>query len=92
MDAAGSPLRGEGGVRYAYYTDAGEKVFREASDARVSSQSSFGVLEQPGCIALLVEQCFLTNEEDVRAFATESGCSAAAACYYRALRAFFDAL
>lgn len=93
MSAAGSLLRGEGGVRFAYYEtnteDESLKIFREASDTTVYDLPSFGIVERPNCPAVLAEQCFVTNAEDVQAFATAEGCYKAALCYYRAICEYF---
>lgn len=89
MGAAGSRLRGEGGVRYAYYDESGQKTFAEISDVTEYEEKSFGVVENPDCPAVLVEQCFITNAADLAAFGGEEGCARAAACYYRAICAYF---
>lgn len=91
MGGAGAKLRGEGGVRYAYYenTDEAAKIFREASDTSVYEEQSFGVVEKSGCPSVLVEQCFITSPEDMAAFGDEAGCYRAAVCYYRAICAYF---
>lgn len=89
MGAAGARLRGEGGIRYAYYNEAGEKRFAEASDLTVSEERSFGLVEDAECPALLAEQCFITNAADLAAFGGEEGCLRAAQCYYRAICAYF---
>lgn len=89
MAAAGSPLRGEGGVRYVYYENGSDKVFREASDVTVYEEKSFAVVEQPNCPAVLVEQCFVTSAASYEAFGNEAGCQIAAQRYYNAICAFF---
>lgn len=89
MQAAGASLRGQGGVRYAYYTAEGQRLIRERGDTNEAGLESFAVVELPGCPAVLAEQCFITNQADYAAFASPEGCRAAAACYYRAIRQFF---
>lgn len=89
MSAAGAGLRGQGGVRYAYYTPEGQRLIRERGDQNEQNLESFAVVELPGCPAVLAEQCFITNEADYAAFAAPEGCRAAANCYYRAIRQFF---
>lgn len=86
MAGAGAPLRGDGGIRYASYDEAGVKQIGEEADA---AGTTFGVLEQAGCPAVLAEQCFVTNAEDVAAFAGEEGCRRAAEVYYRAICRYF---
>lgn len=93
VSAAGAQLRGEGGIRFAYYRlqPDGEylKEIVEASDTSFCADPSFGVLEKPGCPAVLAEQCFITNEGDVALFGSEEGCRLAAECYYRAICEYF---
>lgn len=89
MAAAGNPLRGEGGIRYVYYQQNSQKLFCEASDTTVRPESSFGIVEQPNCPAVLAEQCFITNQTNYDAFGSPEGCQTAAACYYRAICAYF---
>ncbi|MGD9559789.1 MAG: N-acetylmuramoyl-L-alanine amidase [Oscillospiraceae bacterium] len=94
MQSAGSGMRGENGVRYLYYIEqkdgSYEKMYREVSDTNVYTDKSFGILERASCPAVLAEQCYITNEGDVQAFGTESGCQKAAECYYRAICAYFE--
>lgn len=89
MSAAGATLRGQGGVRYAYYTPEGQRLIRERGDLNEQNLESFAVVELPGCPAVLAEQCFITNQGDFAAFAGPEGQRAAAGCYYRAIRQFF---
>lgn len=94
MSRAGHTLRGENGVRYTYYVDNGnggyEKEIAEASNTTKRTDQTFGVLEKARCPAVLAEQCFLTNEEDAAAWATQEGCARAARIYYEAICAYFD--
>lgn len=90
IETAGQTLRGEGGIRYLYYTSASEKTILEASQSEVSALPSFAMLEEPDCIAVLVEQCFITNALDVNSFAGSEGCANAAQAYYRAICDFFS--
>lgn len=93
MSAAGAQLRGENGIKYAYYFSDGsggyEKVIRESSDGAVYTEKSFGVLEGAGCPAVLAEQCFVTNAADAQAFGSDEGCRLAAQSYYRAICRYF---
>ncbi len=88
MAAAGARIRGTDGVRYAYYR-GGAKTMKESTDTTVYGAPTFGVLQQAACPAVLVEQCFLSSAEDLEAWGDEDGCAAAAACYYRAICAYF---
>ena len=88
MADAGALLRGEEGVRYAVYDSDGQKRILNSADGVAGS--TFGVLEQADCPAVLAEQCFLTSAEDVAAFAGEEGCTRAAEAYYRAICRYFS--
>ena len=88
MQAAGSTLRGQGGVRYIYYQQ-GQKVLAEANDLQIRDEETFTVLEQADCPAVLAEQCFVTNAGDVDRFGDTDGCQLAARVYYQAICAYF---
>ena len=88
MQAAGSTLRGQGGVRYIYYQQ-GQKVLAEANDLQIRDEETFTVLEQADCPAVLAEQCFVTNAGDVDRFGDADGCQLAARVYYQAICAYF---
>ncbi|WP_294496780.1 N-acetylmuramoyl-L-alanine amidase [uncultured Gemmiger sp.] len=86
----GERLRGEGGVRYLYYEDNNEKHVYEVSDTSVHTDTSFTLLEECGCPAVLAEQCFITSPADVDAFGDEDGRQAAAQIYYEAICEWYD--
>ncbi len=88
MQRAGARIRGESGVRYAYYR-GGAKLMKEASDDRVYGLPTFGVLQQAACPAVLIEQCFISNAQDLDAWGDADGCAAAAYCYYLAICEYF---
>lgn len=88
MAAAGHRLRGDNGVRFVYYSGKSKKMV-SITDTKVRSQKSFGMVEKPACPAVLVEQCFLTNYNDVENWATDAGCRRAARVYYEAICAYF---
>ena len=92
MQEAGAKLRGTGiaGVRYGYYDENGNKVLRDSSDTQVYRYDTFGMLKNMNCPAVLAEQCFLTNAEDVERFGTEDGCKRAAAAYYCAICRYLE--
>lgn len=89
MGAAGARLRGEAGVRFAYYDSSGTKYFIEASDTTVQSDKSFGVVEGAGCPAVLAEQCFITSAADMELFGGDAGAQRVAECYHRAISSYF---
>lgn len=89
MAAAGAALRGDGGVRYAYYDEANQRIIRERGDTNPEGWPSFAMVNSTGCASVLAEQCFITNESDLAAFASPEGCQTAARCYYRAIRRYY---
>ena len=88
FSALGMTIRGENGIRYAYYDDNNEKYLVESSNSLVFTDPSFGMLEKTKAPAVLVEQCFVSSESDLALMGGESG-TAAAECYYRAICRFF---
>ena len=91
MEAAGARLRGIDGIRFGYYGADGKKILVESSDTSLYDYDTFGMLKNMDCAAVLVEQCFLTNESDVEKFATPQGCQRAAEAYYHAILQYLDA-
>lgn len=87
MAETGIGLRGEDGIRYAYYVD-GEKVFREPSDAPLD-EPSFAMVDYPKCPAVLAEQGFVTNPADMELLGSQEGCRLAARKYYLAICDYF---
>lgn len=92
METVGAKLRGSGteGVRFGYYDSSGEKVLVDSTDTEIYDMDTFGMLKNMDCPAVLVEQCFITNEQDVAEFGTEEGCKKAAAAYYRAICRYLE--
>ncbi len=91
MGDAGHRLRGENGVKYMYYINGSStKKSVDSSDTTVRDDQSFGMVEKPLCPAVLVEQCFLSNENDYYNWATDEGCERAAIIYYNAICAYFS--
>lgn len=88
MEAAGSTLRGQNGIRYIYYEN-GEKVLAEANDLRIREEETFTLLEESNCPAVLAEQCFVTSGPDVDRFGDEDGCELTARVYYQAICTYF---
>ena len=84
----GMTIRGENGIRYAYYDDNNEKYIMESSNTLVFDDPFFGMLEKTKAPAVLVEQCFVSSESDLAQISGESG-TTAAECYYRAICRFF---
>lgn len=89
MQSIGAKLRGRGGVRYIYYLENDQKQLVENTYTQVRPERSFTLLEDVDCPAVLAEQCFVTNTEDVKRFGSEEGCKAVARIYYEAICAYF---
>ena len=89
MQSVGAKLRGRGGVRYIYYLENDQKQLVENTYTQVRPERSFTLLEDVDCPAVLAEQCFVTNAEDVERFGSEDGCKAVARVYYEAICAYF---
>ena len=89
MQSIGARLRGRGGVRYIYYLENDQKQLVENTYTQVRPERSFTLLEDVDCPAVLAEQCFVTNTEDVKRFGREEGCKAVARSYYEAICAYF---
>lgn len=89
MQQAGATLRGRGGVRYIYYLENDQKQLVENTHTEVRTERSFTILEDVNCPAVLAEQCFVTSEEDVARFGSETGCRKTARVYYEAICTYF---
>ncbi len=94
MEAAGARLRGTDGVRFGYYVlgEDGEtsKLLVDSTDTQIYDYDTFGMLKNMTCPAVLVEQCFVTNQEDVEEFGTDEGCAKAAQAYYQAICKYLE--
>ena len=90
----GIRIRGTQGIRFAYYIPGADgmdhKKIVEAADTSLTGYPSFGIVEYPGCPAVLAEQCFVTNPEDIALLGDEKGCRLAAAKYYSAICSYFQ--
>ena len=89
MQSIGAKLRGRGGVRYIYYLENDQKQLVENTYTQVRPERSFTLLEDVDCPAVLAEQCFVTNDEDVEHFGSEQGCKTVARIYYEAICTYF---
>lgn len=89
MEAAGARLRGKRGVRYIYYLENDQKQLVETNHTETRAERSFTILEDANCPAVLAEQCFVTNAEDVEKFGSEEGCRLVARVYYEAICTYF---
>ena len=68
-------------MRFAYYYGKRKKIV-DSTVTDVRSEKSFGIVEQPHCPAVLMEQCFLSNSGDYEAWASPEGCKRAGRVYY----------
>lgn len=92
IEATGICIRGDNGIRYAYYMDDVNKYIVESTDNTVRSDGSFGIVDHADCPSVLVEQCFVTDMEDVNLLGDEDGCKLAAEAYYNAICDYYTAL
>lgn len=96
MGVAGARLRGANGVRFGYYANGEEgestKILVDATDTTVYDYDTFGILKNMDCPAVLLEQCFVTNEADVAKFGTAEGCKQAAQAYYQGICKYLEGL
>lgn len=91
MKNAGHNLRGgeeKSGIKYAYYNGSNKKIV-DSSDSKIRNWKTFGILENANCPAILSEQCFVTNYNDVENWTGEEGCKKAAQIYYESINEFF---
>lgn len=95
MESVGARLRGENGVRFGYYVPkedgSSQKMLLESSDETIYTYDTFGILKNVDCAAVLAEQCFVTNQQDVALFGTQEGCKTAAEAYYQAILRYLGA-
>lgn len=75
-------IRGENGIRYMYFSAAGDRQVADFSDQTVYGAETFGLLDRVDCPAVLIEQFFVTSSEDNRLFGSQKGCAKLAQCYY----------
>lgn len=88
MKAEGHKIRGETGIKFAYYSGKSKQMV-DSSNTKIRTQKSFGIVEKPLCPAVLVEQCFITSSKDVSAWGSNEGCEKAAQIYYKAICEYF---
>ncbi len=84
MQNAGHDLRGENGIKFAYY-NGDKKTIVDSSDNKVRSSKSFGIVDKVNCPSVLVEQCFISNYSDVENWTGEDGAKKSAEIYYKAI-------
>ncbi len=82
-------LRGETGIKFAYYNND-NKTIVDSSDDKVRSSKSFGIVDKVDCPSVLVEQCFISSWDDVNNWADEDGSKKAAEIYYKAICDYFS--
>lgn len=89
-------IQGENGIFYAYYHEIdGGGYWKELVDSawtdpeNPSASPSFGVIENAGCPAVLVEQWFISNPADMALMNNENGRDAMARGLYLAICEYF---
>ena len=88
--ALGLDLRGADGIRYIYFDANDNRYIRESTDATPIADPTFTIVQACGCPAVLVEEGFISNTQDVARIASDAGCEAAAQAYYDCILAYFD--
>lgn len=89
------PVRGSKGVFYCYYVPSGGGYRQEIIDAKEAERfghpgaATFGLLENAGCPAVLVEQWYLSSAEDMKLCHNEAFMDKMAVCLYRAICKYF---
>ncbi len=89
LGAEGATLRGENGVRYAYYDDNEALYYEEESSAVLVDDATYFVLQDVTYPAVLVEQCYISSTADMEIFGGEDGYAMAAQVYYQAICDYF---
>lgn len=78
---------------YLYYEmtdrDTERLKFTDISDKTDYKLKTWNILEGTGCPAVVVDQIYISNKEDVRQWANADGYKAAAERYLKALREYF---
>lgn len=96
MEGAGARLRGTDGIRFGYYVPDEEgnsdKLLLDSTDTKIYDYDTFGMLKNMTCPAVLVEQCFVTNQQDVNNFGSDEGCTKAAEAYYHGICKYLESL
>lgn len=85
----GLRLRGATGVRYLYYDSNDNKQIYESTDTTPRWLPTFTVLEACQCPAVLCEEGFISNADDMALLAGADGCAAAAQTYYDCICTYF---
>lgn len=81
------------GVAYCFYSDANTKKFANQDNVTTveyRNDPTFGIVEHSNCPAVLSEQGFISNPNDVKIFCTDEGQRILAACYYNAVCEYFS--
>ncbi len=89
MKENGHTLRGENGIKFAYYS-GNDKTIVDSSNDKVRSSKSFGIVDKVNCPSVLIEQCFISNYSDVENWASDEGSKKSAEIYYKAICDFYN--
>ncbi len=90
MAEVGNRLRGENGVRYAYYVTDQNGNTQKSNKRSIRYYGICSAIFWYGgkyklCCGISRTKCFVTNQEDVEAFGSEKGCEISAKAYYKAI-------
>ncbi len=89
LEEEGAKLRGETGVRYAYFDDNNTLYYGEESSTEKITDPTYYVLQRVEYPAVLIEQCYISSEEDMALFGGEEGYAMSAQVYYESICTYF---
>ncbi len=88
FEAEGAVMRGDTGVRYAYFQDV--NLYYEEEDYQEENDDvTYAVLQDVTYPAVLVEQCYVSSTADLELFHSDEGHEMAAEVYYQAICDYF---
>lgn len=86
-------IRGNNSLFYLHYYPTGngeyKKVIEHYGEDITTNYRSFIVLEGQKFPCVLIEQCYVTNQQDIDILGTDNGCREAALKYYFAICSYF---
>lgn len=88
FEAEGSVMRGDTGVRYAYFQDV-NLYYEEEGYQEINDDVTYAVLQDVTYPAVLVEQCYVSSSADLALFHSDEGHLMAAEVYYQAICDYF---
>lgn len=91
------PVMGASGIYYTYYVQQPDGNYKKEiydshwfDHSQPRREETFGVLEYSGCPAVLVEQWYISNSEDMALYYSEDGMEQMADLLYRTVCEYFE--